>query len=263
VIVCHASDLHGHWHKLPKADLYIFTGDMMPNFLWYTIDEVDWHDYVRGGSCPVEGQANLSHVGRQGPPRPRGPILERRVDRGAEVQLQDEWLDLQVSQGGLRRWLASPDAQVVTVGGNHDFTAIGRAFGGDVWEVNHDPSRTFEFMGRTIGGCRGINHIQSEWNDELDDATWRDVAGRVPRDLDFLVTHAPPRNVLDLSGEHYGSDALAAYVITRIYGAEGGAKPLRAHFFGHIHEARGSKSVEGILFSNAATGHMVYEIEEA
>jgi len=30
--ICHFSDWHGKWVKLPEADLYICTGDMLPNF---------------------------------------------------------------------------------------------------------------------------------------------------------------------------------------------------------------------------------------
>jgi Icc-related predicted phosphoesterase len=53
-----------------------------------------------------------------------------------------------------------------------------------------------------------------------------------PLDVDVLVTHGPPKGVLDMtiSGDHAGSQALFDYV-----------KKVNPHyhFFGHIHEAYG------------------------
>ena len=53
-----------------------------------------------------------------------------------------------------------------------------------------------------------------------------------PLDVDVLVTHGPPKGVLDMTilGDHAGSQALFDYV-----------KKVNPHyhFFGHIHEAYG------------------------
>ena len=59
-------------------------------------------------------------------------------------------------------------------------------------------------------------------------------AEAIPTGIDILVTHGPPRGVLDrvVSGERVGSSALAD-AVARV-------RP-RLHVFGHIHEARGQK----------------------
>lgn len=85
----------------------------------------------------------------------------------------------------------------------------------------------------------------------------------IPASTDVLITHLPPRCVLDLAYSesspdvvcelcakrhpqyrHWGSPALFTEVTTRI-------KPL-VHLFGHVHECNGVLLEHGVLFSNAS-----------
>lgn len=91
--IVHVSDWHGYWTVLPEADLYIFSGDMLPN-------------KVYGG--------------------PKGE--RRRPDE--EVTFQHEWVRTKLPP--LREMLESPEALVIVVKGNHDFIDISPYFGGDV-----------------------------------------------------------------------------------------------------------------------------------
>lgn len=70
---------------------------------------------------------------------------------------------------------------------------------------------------------------------------WNDI----PNDLDILVTHGPPLNILDWNflGDHCGSKALHKVVFEK--------KP-KIHIFGHIHEAHGEIVQDNIKFINAA-----------
>lgn len=90
--------------------------------------------------------------------------------------------------------------------------------------------------GATIGGLRFYG---SPWTPRFGDWAWmRDDAelggyfADIPHNLDVLVTHGPPRLILDRNdaGENCGSMALLAAVTWH--------RP-RLHVFGHIHEARG------------------------
>ncbi len=210
----------------------------------------------------VGWQANLHVVGRSEGQKPSGVFVDRTIDRESEAELQNLWIDREIEQGGFRRWFASPGAPVANVRGNHCFVNTGRMFGGEVWEVTEDASLTWEFGGLKFGGIRGINYIAGEWSDELDDLQWRIRMDTIPNDIDVLLSHAPPRGILDKAFEHYGSDALRSYVTKRAYAHEDEQRypPLKAHFFGHIHEAKGSEIIEGTLFANAATYHYSYEI---
>lgn len=71
--------------------------------------------------------------------------------------------------------------------------------------------------------------------------------GRVPDDIDVLVTHGPPKRVLDRPPDQFerlGDPELA----TRV--AE--LPSLRLHCFGHVHSAYGIVEKDGIVYVNAA-----------
>lgn len=61
-----------------------------------------------------------------------------------------------------------------------------------------------------------------------------DLFERAPRDIDVLVTHAPPWLVMDREekrGEHCGSGPVLRYADR--------CPRLKLHVFGHVHEAHG------------------------
>jgi Icc-related predicted phosphoesterase len=250
--ICHASDWHGEWHSLPGADLYVFTGDMLPNFITVLFETdagtiAKWH-------------TNREIVGLPEQRQPRGFFVGRKVDRDTEKEMQLRWLE---RTGGLRQFLGNWSAPVVIVRGNHDFCDMGHAFDKDFWEVTEDPTRTTDVYGWRIGGCRGITPIDGEWSDETPDPDFYERIDRVPRDLDMLVTHSPPLGILDgvpyFDQCHYGSSAVLRYVHARMY--EEGSR-LRAHLFGHMHDASGKREEGNVLFSNAATTFNVLELDD-
>jgi Icc-related predicted phosphoesterase len=70
--------------------------------------------------------------------------------------------------------------------------------------------------------------------------TW----AKIPDDVDVLVTHGPPRGILDLAGrEHVGCEDLLE-AVKRV-------KP-KVHAFGHLHESYGTLRKGETLFVNAA-----------
>lgn len=256
--VVHLSDWHGKSQPVPEADIYVVTGDMLPNFPLLLFDVAPPGEPEQLVVWPT----NRELVGLDVVPRPQGSFVCWVVDPTVERALQDVFIDRETEVGGFRRHLGSPDALVAVVRGNHDFVDLHRWFtGGPTFEfgVHGD---VLEFQGLRLAGLRGINFICGEWCDELTSDEWSVAMGRVPPDCDVLLSHAPPRNVLDdCHGNHYGSDHLAQYVQTRMYRTEqDGARPLRAHLFGHIHESFGSTNIDGTLFSNAATGFLAHDI---
>jgi Icc-related predicted phosphoesterase len=262
--ICHFSDWHARRTQLPKADLYVCTGDMLPNFPELVFQPDKWQ------RTQVRWRANVHEYFGEGPGHPGGTYMGGRVlDPEIEAKYQQRWIREYLK--GYRQYFATPDAPVVCVRGNHDFTDLAEAFGGDVWEVNLDPTRTTEILGLKIGGCRGIPYIVGEWSDEYRDpgkppegspvrppvGDWDDIRSKLPTDLDILVTHAPPYGIMDVFGlDHWGSRALREYLNERMY-VWG---KLKMHCFGHIHEARSSRNEAGIIFSNAACSFQVFEI---
>ena len=61
--------------------------------------------------------------------------------------------------------------------------------------------------------------------------------------LDIIVTHAPPYDILDTGLKKFGSRGIRGFVYWQ--------KP-KIHCFGHIHESFGIEKNNGITFVNAA-----------
>jgi Icc-related predicted phosphoesterase len=234
--VIHFSDWHGKYRSLPEADLYVCTGDMLPNFPLIKIktdakvmDGIVVWDFTKG-------------------PRPLGTYFGRILDPDREKTLQEQWINQNCNFR--REYLGNPDAPIVCVRGNHDFTDLSALFtGGDTWEVTLDSSRSEKLLGLKIGGIRGIPYIRGEWSDEIYAPEMRDRLAMVPADLDLFLSHPPPRGILDHDGyENLGSNPIRTYIDKTIYNYQ-----IRSHCFGHIHEAPGTWEMDQIVFSNAAT----------
>mgnify|MGYP003676498896 FL=1 len=74
----------------------------------------------------------------------------------------------------------------------------------------------------------------------------------IPSDTQVLITHTPPRSILDLTslGENVGCEELARVVKTL---------GLRLHVFGHIHEAYGIRAIGETTYINACTSNLQYQ----
>jgi Icc-related predicted phosphoesterase len=67
----------------------------------------------------------------------------------------------------------------------------------------------------------------------------------IPDDVDVLITHGPPKGILDkLRTKELGSSELRFHIqrLTK----------LKAHLFGHIHYSHGIKQINGVWYSNGA-----------
>ncbi|MHB8407781.1 MAG: metallophosphoesterase family protein [Acidiferrobacterales bacterium] len=238
--VVHFSDWHTEQRHLPEADLYICTGDMLPNkpFLVYEWpgmfkDPLVWDPY-----------------GRKHRPKEPYQLTGRALIPEKEAEQQTKWMLTQDYRAGAE----SPQAQVACVRGNHDFTDLAPLFrNGPVWEVTEDPLNTLTFQGLKIGGWRGVGYMQGEWSDEKRELQMHEEIRRLPDDLDILITHDPPFLTMDFAGDHAGSQALAGWLLSH--------PNVKLHCFGHIHERHGILKPEtGTISSNAATTINVIEI---
>jgi predicted phosphodiesterase len=89
------------------------------------------------------------------------------------------------------------------------------------------------------------------FNLPADSPAIKQVWSKIPDDVDVLITHGPPANILDgtISGEHAG----CAQLLKRIKQI----KP-RLHVFGHIHEGYGREEHNSTIFVNASTCNVCY-----
>ncbi len=253
--IVHFSDWHGHTFPLPHADLYVCTGDMLPNFRVFVFDVA--------GQGRVEWEHNIDLLGDPSHPPPVGTLIEKKLTRDREITFQTRYLK-KMGHGHLRTLFANKDAPVVCCRGNHDYIDLAPAFArGPTFEISDDPTRTFLWSSHNdqlrIGGVRGMRRDRGRWSDELTLEEFSDRARRLPDDIDVLVTHSPPEGILDeIPGASLGSPALRAYVTKR----DLAYPPLSAHLFGHIHEAYGTRTLGETIFSNAACRWHEIELEE-
>lgn len=212
--IVHGSDWHGLAQKLPEADLYVITGDMLDNY-------------------PVKDRDPGSFTYR-----------EYRIDPAHEREMQDRVLRDFVACGGFRQYLGTPDAPVVCVRGNHDFVDLAPMFAGCAVTEFRD-NEVVEILGVKIAGHRGIPYIAGTWSDETDRATLLARVRAMPV-ADIYVTHYAPAGMLDAEGANaYGLKGMTEELTDR-------GRPF-LHCFGHIHGAHGVRRVGDYMFSNAAT----------
>ncbi len=145
-------------------------------------------------------------------------------------------------------WFASqPHEHKVYVPGNHD------------QEVEDNPLRAQAILGSSVAllieeeiEINGLRIWGSPWTPQFwywsfmypqtrAEETW----AKIPQGIDVLVTHGPPRSVLDQVRP--GLNAGCPVLNRRVFEV----RP-KAHVFGHIHEGWGQATILGIKFVNAA-----------
>lgn len=77
----------------------------------------------------------------------------------------------------------------------------------------------------------------------------------IPTDVDILITHQPPKGVLDQgkNGKKLGSQGLRKRIAKIPH--------LKAHLFGHIHESYGIQKQDGVQYSNASYALNVFQMD--
>ncbi len=155
----------------------------------------------------------------------------------------------------LRGCMDSPNGprHAFIVPGNHDQcfelfpTPVRELFGENV-HVLLDQAVVFE----------GIRFYGSPWTPFMrwhfmaDESRLASLYSGIPDTLDMLVTHGPPRGILDPGWQepHVGSTALADAIVNR---------QIAHHVFGHLHSA-GGQSIQrgGTIFHNVAACNEQY-----
>jgi len=162
---------------------------------------------------------------------PDAPGTESRAQLNASAEHQARWL-----RERFIPWVERQAArEIVMCWGNHDYV-------GEVPAVV--PPMPLRLMTDEAQEVSGLHIYASPWTSfapevwafDVPPATLAGYMGRIPAGLDVLVTHGPPKGVLDRvrSGVHAGSDALLKAVAL--------TQP-RLHIFGHIHECRGQQGL--------------------
>lgn len=178
-------------------------------------------------------------------PVPEGDLLLHAGDatsRGKPVEIQ-----------AFNEWLGSlPHRHKIVIAGNHDFgferdpTARGL-----ITNATYLQDQEAVVEGLRIWGTPWQPRF-FDWAFNLDRGEpLRKVWAKVPTGIDILLTHGPPKGILDrcANGDQAGCEELLA-ALPRI-------RP-RLCVFGHIHEAYGTLEQDGTLFVNASSCTLQY-----
>lgn len=156
-------------------------------------------------------------------------------------------------------WMAKqPFRHKVVIAGNHDVCLdIARpGFDGLARRLLED--RGIHYLQDSSVTLDGVKFYGAPWTPQL--AGWafydrnHDHYENAPRDIDVLITHAPPRGIRDSEdglGLHVGSEHVVRYINR--------CPRLKLHIFGHVHEGYGVRVAGRITFVNACTCTRAYE----
>jgi predicted phosphohydrolase len=142
-------------------------------------------------------------------------------------------------------WFSSqPFDYKIFVAGNHDFclqqysaSRIAQLAGKDIIYLQDS---SVEISGIKIWGSPVTNYFMGMAFNVRAGADIKKVWDRIPPGTDILLTHCPPKGILD---DNIGSEELLDRVVM--------VRP-RIHCFGHAHGLSGKLNQHGITFINAA-----------
>lgn len=177
------------------------------------------------------------------------------LDKTQEISNQKLWLERNIEN--VKAWLN--DKPFLFILGNHDFVDP------DWFEEklnNHDieavnlTDKLVEFQGIGFYGFPWIPSIDGTWNYECSSEELKVKANEAYKIIkhsmvEVLVSHGPINKILDLtfSYEHVGNMFISDLL-----------EKVDYFLCGHIHEAKGIASKNGVLFSNAAMSSHIIEI---
>lgn len=227
-IAC-VSDVHGKTNfKWPKADTLILAGDILPNFSYVKRSDCFMQAmWLEETFCPViQGMLDkglYDHV----------VMIPGNHDRLFQIDNQKARDILESIRGSFHLLI---DEDTIVDGKVFYGSPWTPWFGGNFWAYNlPDPNDNWY-------RSRGRSRI-----------CWDNI----PDDVEVLITHGPPQGILDEVAR--GQAVGCRWLKERIDKLE----KLKLHVFGHIHESRGMRILDGLtkprIFVNAAICTLDYK----
>jgi len=170
------------------------------------------------------------------------------------------------------KWFSKQDFKYkVFIAGNHDLSfqdelSWKRKILKQYIHSENNPSHIYYLQHKSIT-LEGVKIFGSPWSPEfgnwafgykreLADKYWK----KIPKDIDILITHGPPKDILDecfYNQPPYPKNAGCNYLLTHILQIQ-----PKLHIFGHIHEEYGIRQIAGFktFFANVSSCNLFYEL---
>ena len=153
--------------------------------------------------------------------------------------------------GPFADWLETLDCEVVGIAGNHDWTALQEPELVRSLRWRYLQDETVRIGEHVIHGSPWTPPFMN-WAFMLPEHQLAEKWALIPDDTTILVTHGPPRGVLDLTER--GVEAGSTSLRDRVRRLE----RLTLHTFGHVHEQRGQETHGGRVFANVSLVDAMY-----
>lgn len=157
------------------------------------------------------------------------------------------------------QWLAGfrgTYRHIIAIPGNHDFEVQAHP---TFWVHRWRDQYGIELLIDRAITYDGVTFYGSPWQPWFHDYAYNlpllepetavAIWARIPDDTNVLITHGPPRGILDQTFGGWDTRVGCPHLLERVRQL----KHLSLHAFGHIHEANGIEEHDGVLFVNAAT----------
>ncbi len=223
--ICHISDTHSLMNKLNgDFDAIVHSGDFMPN-------------------SPFRFTSSFQ--------------LNGYIDVPREYHFQKKWITDNLQR--LADWIG--DKPFIFCAGNHDFydpIPLMKDYGINAINITN---ASYTYNGLKFYGFPYVPFIGC-WNfelghDKMTEEVERVVALSNEGEIDILVCHCPPANILDYDhkqGKHFGNGPLKTSLEYKF-----DILP-KALLTGHIHQSHGTYVYNNMIISNAATIQRIIEI---
>jgi Icc-related predicted phosphoesterase len=140
--------------------------------------------------------------------------------------------------------LLSKAGELVIIAGNHDFWLEKTK-----WKPANDRihvlyNESVEIAGYKIWGCPYSLRFH-DWAFNASEEELNAMMDKCPSDTNIIISHGPPRNILDSSRDKNGLGSVSLkFLCDRV-------KPELC-VFGHIHQSAGQITIDNTLYVNAA-----------
>lgn len=142
----------------------------------------------------------------------------------------------------------------IFVQGNHDWIWLDRLNYDKLYQLNNSSITINNYK---FYGFPNIPHMK-QWNNYTEYTKFGEILNKIPIDTNILVTHTPPKDILDYTNHDQAGHTGIENLREKIRQTK-----IKLHLFGHVHESNGiivDDNDNNTIYSNASRGFRIIKI---